>query len=186
MLDCLHAHLVTLGGCREAVGHKERGPALSKRPYGGKDVSLGPAVERARGLVEEQDARLLENCPCQRDPLLLSPAQHQSPLAHHGVVAIWHCQDLREKNTSGILTYYIFLIKTPCDVSAYVTAHDIMGSGQHWRCVSPLHAAHVCLTAFQDLIGIPTPTLAKFTHSAVEIPELNMNMATLLASSIIL
>jgi hypothetical protein len=52
------------------------------------DLGLGAAVERARRLVEDQDRRILEQGPRDRDALLLAARQLQSALADFGVVTV--------------------------------------------------------------------------------------------------
>ena len=52
------------------------------------DLPLGVAVERAGGLVEQQDRRRLEDRARDGDALLLAARELQAALAHHGAVAL--------------------------------------------------------------------------------------------------
>src|SRR5262245_15866 len=60
---------------REAVGDHEAGPAGHDPLEGGLDQRLRLRVEVGGRLVEDQDARVLENDPRQRDPLLLAAGE---------------------------------------------------------------------------------------------------------------
>ena len=50
--------------------------------------ALGFRVQRTGRLVEQQDGRILENGPRQRDPLALTARQPRAALAQEGVVAL--------------------------------------------------------------------------------------------------
>ena len=50
------------------------------------DRLLGAAVERARGFVEHEDRRILEQSPGDRDALLLAARELQAALADHRFV----------------------------------------------------------------------------------------------------
>ena len=52
------------------------------------DLVLGLRVDAAGRLVEDQDARVVEDRPGNRDSLTLAPAERMPPLAHDGVVAV--------------------------------------------------------------------------------------------------
>ena len=52
------------------------------------DQTLGLGVERARGLVEDEDRRVAQNRPRDRDPLLLAAGEAVAALAHDRVVTI--------------------------------------------------------------------------------------------------
>src|SRR6186997_1330034 len=55
---------------RQPVGDGDRGTALHESFERGLDQPLGHGIERGRRLVEDQDARVLEQHPCDRDALL--------------------------------------------------------------------------------------------------------------------
>ena len=57
------------------------------------DLLLGVAVERARGLVEDQDRRPLEDGAGDGDALLLAAGELEAALAHHGAVALGQLGD---------------------------------------------------------------------------------------------
>ncbi len=57
------------------------------------DQVLGLRVEVGRGLVQDQDARILEDDPGDRHPLLLATAQPVTALPHHRVVAVRERRD---------------------------------------------------------------------------------------------
>ena len=52
------------------------------------DQPLRVAVERAGGFVEDQNRRVPEQCPGNRDPLPLATREPRTPLAQTGVVAV--------------------------------------------------------------------------------------------------
>src|SRR6478735_5985032 len=54
---------------REAVRDRDRGAADHQALEGGLDEPLRDGVERRRGLVEDQDPRVLQQHPGDRDPL---------------------------------------------------------------------------------------------------------------------
>lgn len=56
----------------EAVGDDDGGAALGRGVEGVLDDALGFRVEGARGLVEEEDARLADDGASDGDPLLLA------------------------------------------------------------------------------------------------------------------
>src|SRR6185295_15378982 len=50
-----------------------------------EDLLFGVGVHRRQAVVEQQDARLPQQRPRQRHPLLLAAGEGEAPLAHHGV-----------------------------------------------------------------------------------------------------
>ena len=64
-------------------------PSVS-RPSARLDQPLADGVERGRRLVEDQDPRVLEQHPRDRDPLLLAARQLVAALADDRVVAVGH------------------------------------------------------------------------------------------------
>jgi hypothetical protein len=63
---------------REAVSDHERGAAVEELVHRLLDRAFGLAVERARGLVEEQDRRAVVESARDRDPLLLPARQPEA------------------------------------------------------------------------------------------------------------
>src|ERR1700730_12639470 len=73
---------------REAVRDDEDGAALGDLAHVLLDDALALVVERARGLIEDQDARGGHQGARNGDTLALPPGERSAPLAHHGVVAL--------------------------------------------------------------------------------------------------
>jgi hypothetical protein len=64
------------------VGDDHGGAADHEAVEGLLDHLLGLAVQRRRGLVQEQDARVLDDCPRNGNALLLAP-RHLHPALPH-------------------------------------------------------------------------------------------------------
>src|SRR5262249_30345799 len=77
----------------EPVGDDQDGAALPDASHVVLDDPLAFIVERARGLIEDQDARVGDECAGNRDALALAAGQARAPLAHHGVVALGELQN---------------------------------------------------------------------------------------------
>jgi hypothetical protein len=73
---------------REAVGDDECGAPVQEALQGALDLPLGADVDRARRLVEDQDARIREQRPRERDQLALSERQPGAALAELRLVAV--------------------------------------------------------------------------------------------------
>ena len=72
---------------RRASMGDEQGRAAPHDPaQGGVDTLLHPGVDRARGVVENQDARVGEDRPGKRDALALASGKAEPPLSDDGVV----------------------------------------------------------------------------------------------------
>src|SRR5665647_3506241 len=71
---------------REPVGDDERRPARHELVKPGLYLSLGFGVQRARGLVQHEDRRVLVQRAGDRDALLLPSGQLEAALADLGVV----------------------------------------------------------------------------------------------------
>ena len=54
----------------------------------GENALLGPRIERAGRLVQQQDRRVLEERAGDSDALLLAARQFQATLAHFGIEAV--------------------------------------------------------------------------------------------------
>lgn len=72
---------------RTAVRHEERRSTLHDHPQGGVDPLLHPGVDGARGVVEDQDARVRQDRGGKRHPLTLAAREREPSLAYDGVVA---------------------------------------------------------------------------------------------------
>ena len=73
---------------REAVGDDERGAAVEQAAQRALDAALGADVDRARRLVEDQDARVGEQRARERDELPLAEREAEAALAELRVVAV--------------------------------------------------------------------------------------------------
>ena len=82
-----HDDLIGVDHRREPVRDRDRGAALRHRVQRVEDLGLGAAVERAGRLVEDQDRRILEQGPRDRDALLLAARQLEPALADLGFIA---------------------------------------------------------------------------------------------------
>ena len=88
-----HQDLVGVDHGRQAVGD-DQGGALGRDLVEARlDLALGLGVERRGGLVEDQDARLLEDDAGDGDALLLAARQLEPALADHAVVAVGQRRD---------------------------------------------------------------------------------------------
>src|SRR5215470_2332083 len=77
----------------ETVGDHEHRPALEHGPHVLLDDALGLVVERAGGLVEDEDAWIGDERPGDRQPLPLTAGERGAALADDGIVALRQLQD---------------------------------------------------------------------------------------------
>ena len=73
----------------QTVGYGDGRSVAHERLQRHLDVSLARRVERRRGLVENQDARVVQDDPGDREPLALSTGQPVAALPDNGVVPVW-------------------------------------------------------------------------------------------------
>jgi hypothetical protein len=73
---------------REPMGDGQGRATLHGPLDGTLDEPLADRVQGAGGLVEDEDARILEQYPCQGDALLLAARELVAALAHHRLVAL--------------------------------------------------------------------------------------------------
>src|ERR1700736_600663 len=78
---------------REAVRDDEDRATLGDLAHVLLDDALALVIERARSLVEDEDARIGYTGTRNGDALALSPGERSAPLAHHRVVALGQLQD---------------------------------------------------------------------------------------------
>jgi hypothetical protein len=71
---------------REAVRDHQRRPVQGQARQRLLDQTLGLGVDRRGRLVQDQDRRVLQERPRDREPLLLAARQPHAPLADHRVV----------------------------------------------------------------------------------------------------
>src|SRR5437868_6155968 len=81
-----HDDLVGVDDGRQPMGDHHGGAAAAHLFQRALDLLLGPGVERAGRLVEQQDVRVLEDGARDRHPLLLAAGELQPPLADRGLV----------------------------------------------------------------------------------------------------
>src|SRR5207248_2407731 len=77
----------------QAVRDDERRPPGEELAERDLDPALGADVDRRRRLVEDQDARVGEERPRERDQLALAERKPRTPLSELGVVAVLERQD---------------------------------------------------------------------------------------------
>src|SRR5439155_14866389 len=73
---------------RQPVGDDERRTAVQEAAQGMLDLTLGADVDRARRLIEDQDARVGEQRTRERDELALAEREAEAALAELGVVPL--------------------------------------------------------------------------------------------------
>ena len=78
----------------QAVGDDEGGAALCQLVKGGLDAGLGDRVQGGGGLVQNKDGRIFQENAGNGHPLLLAAGEHGAPLAHLGLEAVGHVQDV--------------------------------------------------------------------------------------------
>ena len=79
---------------RQPVGDDQRGSALGQVVKGTLNFRLGDGIQRRGGLVQNQDRRVLQENPGNGNPLLLTAGQKCAPLAHIGLKALGHGQNV--------------------------------------------------------------------------------------------
>src|SRR5579885_2547491 len=78
-------------GCqdgREAVRDSQRRASLHQRLQSGLDQTLRMRIERARGLIEDQDARIFQDHAGDGDALLLAAGELIAALANYRIVTL--------------------------------------------------------------------------------------------------
>ena len=78
----------------QAMGDDQGSAALCQGVEGLLDLGLGDGVQRRGGLVQDQDGRVFQENSRNGYPLLLAAGQEGAPLAHVGVEALGHGQDV--------------------------------------------------------------------------------------------
>mmetsp|Transcript_8501 Transcript_8501/g.28495 ORF Transcript_8501/g.28495 Transcript_8501/m.28495 type:complete len:205 (-) Transcript_8501:1223-1837(-) len=98
-----HKDDVSMCNGREPMGDNERRPSLAHLLQRSLDLILRVRVQRAGGLVEENDLRILQDGPGDSHPLLLSPGQLQAPLPYPRLVLVGEVHDrvMHSSNPSG-------------------------------------------------------------------------------------
>src|SRR5215213_783966 len=97
-----HDDLVRVAHRREAVGDRDRRPPLREPVERVLHEPLRLGVERARRLVEDEDRRVAQDRPRDRDALLLAAGEPVAALADNGVVAVrQRCDDVVDPGRLG-------------------------------------------------------------------------------------
>src|SRR5260221_12224355 len=84
---------IGLADRRETVGDHEYRPAGCDPLHVLLDGPLAFVVEGTRRLVEDQDARIGDECTGNRDSLALAACKTAAPLTHNRVIALVQLQD---------------------------------------------------------------------------------------------
>ena len=72
----------------QPVGDGDRGAALNQVVQRLLDLALGFRVDRRRGFVQDQDRRVDQQGPRDRNPLPLAAGERLAALAHQRIVAV--------------------------------------------------------------------------------------------------
>jgi hypothetical protein len=88
-----HDHPVADRERRRPVGDQDHRPAAAGAAQVAQEVGLGGLVERARGLVEDQEARVADQGAGHRDQLPLAEREAGAALVQHGLVALGQALD---------------------------------------------------------------------------------------------
>ena len=75
----------------ESMCYHQNGSALADSVQSLLDQLLRVSIQSTRGLVQNEDAWVLEQRPRYRDPLLLSARHGVASLSYHSAIAIWEC-----------------------------------------------------------------------------------------------
>ena len=78
---------VSASECGKAVRDEDHGSASADAPHIGLDRGFAFIVQSGRGFVEDQNARVADQGPGDRNPLSLSPGQRSAALSDHRCVA---------------------------------------------------------------------------------------------------
>jgi hypothetical protein len=70
------------------MSHHERSPAVHELPQSLLDEHLAFRVQRAGCLIEQQDRRVTQDGPGDRDPLALAAGQLDPAFPHHSVETV--------------------------------------------------------------------------------------------------
>src|SRR3546814_5402204 len=73
--------------------------------------ALGARIERAGGLIENQDGWILEQCSGDGDALLFAAGQFQAAFAHLGLIAVRSEEHTSELQSLMRISYAVFCLK---------------------------------------------------------------------------
>ena len=83
-----HDDCIRIGDGAEAVGNGDHGPALARLMQRLLNLTLGLAVQRAGGFVQQKDRRVFKQSPRNTDPLFFPTRQLQPPFANRGFISL--------------------------------------------------------------------------------------------------
>jgi len=88
-----HQDLVGVADGAQPVGDDQAGAVCHKRTQALLDKQLGARIHRAGGLVQDEDARVLEDGPSDGQKLAVAVAEHGASFAHFCLVPLWQALD---------------------------------------------------------------------------------------------
>ena len=88
-----HENSVRGSNRRQTVRDQDRGLPSVPSFDRGEDLVLGAGVDRAQGVIENEDVRSLDQRAGDGDSLSLSPGERESPFADHGLVSLIEALD---------------------------------------------------------------------------------------------
>ena len=88
-----HDDCIRIGDGAEAVGNGDHGPALARLMQRLLNLTLGLAVQRAGGFVQQKDRRVFEQRARNAHTLFFTTRRLQSPLAHRCLVTVGQRRD---------------------------------------------------------------------------------------------
>ena len=83
-----HHDQVAVAQCGETVGDDQDGPVAVVARQACQDCLFGPGIHGGEGVVEDENGRVLEECPGNGGPLLLPAGQGHAPFTHESHVAV--------------------------------------------------------------------------------------------------
>ena len=115
---------------REPVRDDDRRPAAHRLGEAGPDLGLGRRVDRGGRVVEDQDAGVDDERPCDREPLSLTARERDAALADHRVVALRQLLDelVRLRSRAARRTCSSVASRTPNAMFSRTVAEKRKGS----------------------------------------------------------
>ncbi len=130
----------------EAMGDGEGGAALAELLQGALYQKLRLVVQRAGGLIQQQDGRILQKDPGDGQALLLPAGQLHPPLAHMGVIALRQRHD--KLMGARLLGGLLHLLQG----GAGLAVNDVVKDGAGEQVDLLLHGADGAPEAFQGKV----------------------------------
>ncbi len=88
-----HQHHVRIADGAQPVGDDKTGAPFKQRGQGFLDQAFGAGVHAGSGLIQDQDARVGQGCPGDREQLALSLAEAGAALAQDGLIFLRQALD---------------------------------------------------------------------------------------------